>query len=268
VQPGHIYVAPQDRHLLLGPGFIRLGTGPRENHVRPAVDPMFRSAALAYGARVVGVIISGLLHDGASGLSAIKQVGGTAVVQHPRDAVADEMPIAALEAVEPDHLARADELGPLLAQIAGSEAGPDRAPDEDLAFEVEVAAGAPYGSAELRRIADPVTLTCPDCQGVLSEVRGARPLRYRCQIGHAFTAGALIAHDDRLSEAIRVAMRVMEERVELVSRMARDARQQGRTAVAQLYESRAEEFGAYAATLRAAARETIRSRPEDGGQAA
>lgn len=258
IEPGHGYVAAQDRHLLLLGGTIRLGVGPRENMVRPAIDPMFRSAALSFGPRVVGVVLSGYMSDGASGLFAIKQMGGVAVVQHPLDAGRDEMPSAALEAVNADHVLPAADLAPLIQRLAGVDAGPAREPSENLIFEVEMAAGRRQGSDALRRFADPAALTCPDCHGVLSEVRGERPLRYRCQIGHAFTAEELANHNEAVDEAVRVALRIMEERVELVSRMAKDARSTGRSAVAELYEARAAEYGRYAATLREAAILTLR----------
>jgi len=259
IERGHIYLAAPDRHLLLIGETIVLGAGPRENMARPSIDPMFRSAALSFGPRVVGLILTGMLNDGAAGLHAIKSHGGTAVVQHPLDAEADQMPIAALEAVEVDHVASAADLGRLLVGIAGTSAG--AAPDlplGDLRLEVEIAAGARTGSVELRNIASPTAITCPDCHGVLSEVRGSGPLRYRCQIGHAYTADALAAHIDELDEAIRIALRVMEERVTLVERMARDARDTGRNAVAELYEARAAEYRRYSATLHEAALTSLR----------
>ena len=259
IERSHIYVAAPDRHLLLMGGTIKFGAGPRENMVRPSIDPMFRSAALSFGPRAVGLVLSGMLNDGAAGLHAIKSHGGTTVVQHPLDAEADQMPLAALEAVEVDHVASAADLGGLLATIVGSEAGPPRElPSDDLRLEVEIAAGGRLGSAELRKIAFPSPLTCPDCHGVLSEVRGSQPLRFRCQIGHAYTADILAAHIDELDEAIRIAMRVMEERLTLVERMARDARDTGRTAVAELYEKKAIEYRQYSATLREAALTSLR----------
>jgi two-component system chemotaxis response regulator CheB len=267
VEPGRIYVAARDRHLLLLDPVMRLGAGPRENMVRPAIDPMFRSAALTYGPRTVGVVLSGRLNDGAAGLSAIKQAGGTTVAQHPVDAEVDEMPRAALEAAAVEHVVRAADLGELMRELARTEAGPAVPTPDSLLFEVEVAAGARLGSDLLRRFAQPVALTCPDCAGVLSEVRGAHPLRYRCQIGHAFTADHLAAQSARVDEAVRLAMRIMEERVELVSRMARDARETGRMAVAELYDARAEEYRRYAATLRDAAILSLRAGPEDDDEA-
>ncbi len=258
IERGHVYVAAPDRHLLLVDGTMRLGEGPRENMARPSIDPLFRSAALSYGPRVVGVVLSGMLNDGASGLHAIKSCGGTTVVQHPLDAESDQMPLSALEATEVDHVAPAADLGRLLAAIARSDAGTGVVPPDDLRLEVEIAAGARLGSHNLRQLANPSALSCPECHGVLSEMKDAHPLRYRCQIGHAHTAETLAANIDEVDEAIRVAMRVMEERVTLVERMAIDARQTGRAAVAELYEARAIEYRRYAGTLRDAAITSMR----------
>lgn len=259
IQRGCVYVAVPNRHLLVVDGTIRLGDGPRENMARPAIDPLFRSAALSYGPRTVGVLLSGMLNDGASGLSAIKACGGTAVVQHPLDAEADEMPLAALEAVTADEVASAAELGGLLARIAESDAGVNLPPPDGLPLEVDIASGARLGASTLQQIADPSALSCPDCQGVLSEVRGEQPLRYRCQIGHAMTAEVLAARQDEVDHAMRVALRVMEERVTLVTRMGKDARENGRSAVAELYEARAEEYARYAQVLRTAAIRSLRT---------
>jgi two-component system, chemotaxis family, protein-glutamate methylesterase/glutaminase len=260
IEPGHVYMAVPGRHLLLIDHMTVLGLGPRENMVRPAIDPLFRSAALAFGPRVIGIVLSGLLDDGAAGLAAIKSLGGLALVQHPVDAEAADMPRAALEAVEVDHVVPAAEMGALLGRLAGSEAPPAGEPaNEELELEVEIAAGRRLGSDRLREIALPAALSCPHCHGVLSEMKQPGPLRYRCQIGHAFTAETLVtAQQEGVDEAVRVAMRIMEERAELVTRMARDARAQGRTAVAELYESRAREYENYAATLRRAATLSLR----------
>ncbi|WP_426954456.1 chemotaxis protein CheB [Muricoccus radiodurans] len=264
VERGRVTVARPDRHLLLIDGTVVLGTGPRENLARPAVDPMFRSAALAYGPRVAGLILTGLMNDGAAGLHAVKAAGGVTVVQHPLDAEADEMPRAALEAVEVDHVGRVDELAGLVTAVMGTPAGPAGPASPELELEVAIAAGRRLGSDQLRSVAQPSTLTCPHCQGVLSEMKVGGPLRYRCQIGHAFTAEAVVAaQEEGVGEAVRIAMRMMEERVELVTRMARDARGAGRTAVAELYEARAAEYAGYAATLRRAATMELRmARPK------
>jgi two-component system chemotaxis response regulator CheB len=268
IECGCVYVAVPDRHMLIIDGTIRFGRGPRENMTRPAIDPLFRSAALSYGSRTVGVLLSGLLNDGVAGLSAIKACGGTVVVQHPLDAEADQMPLAALETVDADHVVPADGLGEALNEISRLDA-PDPAPAPDgLLLEVEIASGKRLGAQELTKIADPSALSCPDCGGVLSEMREEHPLRYRCQIGHALTAEVLASRTEQVEEAMRVALRVMEERVTLVTRMAEDARRADRSAVAELYEARVEEFSRYAEILREAAIASLRSRGPTNQQTA
>lgn len=268
IERGKVYVAVPDHHLLIVDGTVRLGNGPRENMTRPAVDPLFRSAALSYGPRTVGIVLSGMLNDGASGLTAIKACGGTAVVQHPLDAQADQMPLAALEVVQADEVAPANQLGSMINRIVRTEAGQATDPPAGLQLEVQIAAGTRLGAETLRKIADPSAISCPDCQGVLSEVRNEQPLRYRCQIGHAMTAEVLASRADHVDEAMRVALRMMEERVTLVTRMAEDARQTGRNAVAELYEARAEEYSRYATILREAAIASLSGGTPDRSQAA
>ncbi|MGH6993401.1 MAG: chemotaxis protein CheB, partial [Caulobacteraceae bacterium] len=209
VELGKVVTACSDRHLLLIGGVVRLGDGPRENMVRPAIDPLFRSAALAYGPRVVGVILSGMLSDGASGLWAIKRCGGTAVVQHPLDARESSMPLAALEAVDADEVVPAEALAGVITALVGQKAGPERQAPADLAFEVDVAGGSRLGTKALSGFAEPTPMTCPECQGVLSELKGEGPLRFRWQIGHAFSAETLASRHEEGDHALKVAMRMM-----------------------------------------------------------
>lgn len=204
------------------------------------------------------MILSGLLNDGASGLSAIKSCGGTAIVQNPLDAFEDQMPLAALECVDADRVAPASELARAIAETVSEDAGELLPCSRSIELEVEIAAGARLGSGKLLELAQPSALTCPDCAGVLSEVRDESPLRYRCQIGHATTAEILDARATQVAEAMRIALRVMEERVTLVTRMGEDARRTGRSTVAELYESRAEEYSRYARVLREAASASLR----------
>ncbi|MBZ6075614.1 chemotaxis protein CheB [Microvirga puerhi] len=253
IKQGHIYIAAPDHHLLIADGHIRLGHGPRENLVRPAIDPLFRSAAVAYGPRVIGVVLSGLLGDGASGLNAIKRCGGFALVQDPEDAIADEMPVRALEATTADLCVPGGKLGDVLSELARETAGPRLPIPPEIRLEVDIAAGERIDSDVLRQMADPVALSCPACGGVLSEMRSGHPLRFRCQVGHAYTADILAKEQEsQVDEAMRVALRIVEERAELVTRMAEDGAQAGRTAIAELYTERAKEYRSYADTIRRA----------------
>jgi two-component system, chemotaxis family, protein-glutamate methylesterase/glutaminase len=262
IENGHIYLAAPDYHLLVYEKRLVLGRGPRENLVRPAIDPLFRSAAMHHGPRVIGVVLSGLLSDGAAGLNAIKRCGGVAVVQEPSDALSDEMPRRAMEATTVDLCVPGAKLGDVLCDLARESAGNALPVGPEIALEVEIAAGARIGSDALAKIADPVALTCPSCGGVLSKLKNENPLRFRCQVGHSYTAEALAKEQEgRVDEALRVALRIIEERAELVHRMAEDGRQSGRRAVAEMYDSRAEEYRRYADTIRKAVLQTLNSEP-------
>jgi two-component system, chemotaxis family, protein-glutamate methylesterase/glutaminase len=258
IAPGNIYLAVPDHHLILANGYLKLGRGPRENLARPAIDPLFRSAAISYGPRVIGVILSGLLSDGASGLEAIKRCGGLAVVQDPADAIADEMPRNAMRATTIDLSVPSARIGDVLSELAREPAGPGLPVPPDIRLEVDIAAGERIDSDLLRRFADPAALTCPNCQGVLSAVRGSKPLRFRCQVGHAVTADLLATEQENaVDEALRVALRIIEERAELVARMAEDERLSGRRSVAEMYSERAREYRGYAETIRRAVLRSI-----------
>ena len=253
IRPGNIYLGVPNHHLILREGQIKLGHGPRENMSRPSIDPLFRSAAAAYGPRVIGVLLSGLLNDGSSGLEAIKRCGGMTLVQDPADAIADEMPRSALAALEVDLTLPAARMGDILSELARNPAGLRLPVPPEIRLEVDIAAGERIDSDVLRRIADPVAITCPHCSGVLSHVREAKPLRFRCQVGHAFTAEAVAKEQENaVDEAMRVALRIIEERAELVRRMAEDGRKSGRPAVSEMYEERAAEYRRYADTIRKA----------------
>ncbi|AWN48671.1 chemotaxis protein CheB [Methylobacterium terrae] len=262
IAPGRVYLAAADRHLLVEPGAIRLGSGPRENTSRPAIDALFRSAALTYGPRVVGVLLSGLLHDGAAGLDAIKARGGLALVQDPDEAEAPDMPRSALAAVQVDARAPTPALGEALARLVALPTGAPGPVPDDLALEVAIAGGR-SSSETLGHGADPAPITCPDCGGVLSQLREGGVLRFRCQIGHAYTAEALAdAQGDAVESALRIALRVVKERADLVGRMAADAHRRGNALVAGMYEERAREYDGHVRTIRRALRdEAGRSEP-------
>jgi two-component system, chemotaxis family, protein-glutamate methylesterase/glutaminase len=253
VQTGRAYVAPPDRHLLILDDVVRLGRGPRENMARPAIDPLFRSVGISCGGRAVGVVLSGWLNDGAAGLADLKRCGGLTVVQSPSDAEARDMPLAALHAADVDYRAPAMELGELLIRLADEKAEPLIPPPSDIQLEVDIALGRSVTAEATATIAAPVPLTCPDCNGVLSQIERGPPLRFRCQVGHAFTAEVLEAEQEgTVDEAMRVALRIIEERAVLMKKMAQDARQSGRSAVAPDYERRGHEYRSYAETLRKA----------------
>lgn len=260
VERRHVYVAPADHHLLVIDGVIRLGRGPRENLARPAVDPLFRSIGLNYGPRSVAVVLTGLLNDGAAGLADFKRCGGVTVVQNPSDAVAPDMPMGALRASDVDYRAPLDGLAALLVELTGEEAGPPIPVPAEIRLEVDIAFGRQIGSETMLTIANPVPISCPACGGVLSQIKSWPPLRFRCQVGHAYTSEALAAESEgAVDEALRVALRIIEERVTLSEKMAQDAHRSGFAAAAAANKRRANEGREHAETLR---RAIIGSAPE------
>jgi two-component system chemotaxis response regulator CheB len=270
IRPGNIYLGVPDHHLILTRETIKLGRGPRENMARPAIDPLFRSAAASYGPRVIGVLLSGLLNDGASGMHAIKRCGGITIVQEPTDAIADEMPLSAMNAVTVDLAVPSVGIGDVLSDLVRETPGPCMPVPLDLQLEVDIAAGERVDTGVLRRFADPSAITCPQCGGTLSTVRDSKPLRFRCQVGHSMTADVVAKEQENaVDEALRVALRVIEERAELVSRMAEDGRNTGRRAIAELYQQRADEYRRYAETIRRAvllSMDFAQSSGNEGGQ--
>ena len=224
LQPGAIFVAPPDHHMLVDDGLIRLTRGAKENHARPAIDPLFRTAALACGPRVVGVLLSGRLDDGTAGLQAIKRCGGLVVVQDPDDAEQPEMPRSAIAHVEVDACVAGAQLGQVLADLVGRPAAPPAptAPRE-IALDQAVSLGAGDPMENLNALGKPSRFACPECAGVLWELDGSRPRRYRCHTGHGFTLRSL-AHtqQEAIDEALWGAMRALQEREALLRALAED----------------------------------------------
>jgi two-component system chemotaxis response regulator CheB len=223
IRPGHIYVAPPDRHLLLRDGSMMLRRGPQENRTRPAIDPLFRSAAVAYGPRVVGVVLTGLLDDGAAGLVAIKRCGGLCVVQDPSDAQWPEMPRRALERSQPDYVVGISEMAALLDRLSREVAGSPVQVPSTLDLEVRIAAQE-FDPVRTPALGQPSRLSCPQCGGVLNEVPDEGTIRFRCQAGHAFTSEGLVAAQaDELERALESAARTHRDRVTLCRRMEEHA---------------------------------------------
>lgn len=225
-RPGTIYIAPSDQHMLLDGPVIRLSRGPKENHARPAIDPLFRSAALAYGPHAIGVVLTGMLDDGSAGLRAIKDCGGTAVVQDPADAHAPSMPRSALACVDADHVVPLAALGPLLYDLASRAATVGGAigmpePPAALRHEHVVSNGTGNVMENLMAVASPSVFTCTDCGGVLFELEDKRPVRFRCHTGHAFSLRSLAYLQEETSDAaLWTSLRVLQEKETVLRRLA------------------------------------------------
>ena len=273
LRPGQILIAPPDRHLVLNGEHVVLSRGPKQNNVRPAIDPLFRSAARAFGPRVIAVILSGTLDDGSAGFVAIKKGGGVCVVQSPEDAAYPEMPSNALAAVKVDHVLPADAIGPKLNQlledteIARMKKSNREARSKRIAEPEKINPNAiPKG--------DITMLTCPECGGTLWERREGNLLRFVCHTGHEFATGSLAeAQNNTVESALWVALRTLKERAMFVQRMAAEAGRNGRHHTRVRYQAEEAELEQRTRLIRqvlldthSASRKSKPSRGKSGGR--
>ena len=259
LQRGHIYIAPPERHLLIERGRIYLGTGPRENHARPAIDPLLRSAGVCCGPRSIGVVLTGMLGDGAAGLQAIKQCGGIAVAQDPADAAYPSMPRTAIARARPDHVLGLAEIPALLDRLVAQPPGAAQACPGFYRYEVEIAkdgradmqANMQAKQIEMDRIGRRPVLACPDCHGVMWEIEDGELVRYRCHVGHAYTADMMdVAIDHDLDHALGSALRALEERIMLAQRMHDHAAESGHNHEKRHWAEKLAEYQAEADVVR------------------
>lgn len=245
IRMGHIYVAPPDHHLLLDrSGYTRITKGPKENRFRPAVDPLFRSAARAFGPRVVGVVLTGGLDDGTAGVLAIKQRGGLAVVQDPDDALAPSMPLNAMKHVAVDYCLPLVEIAPLLVRLSSESAEEEGAyaVSEELDIEVKIAKEDKALDVGVMKLGEPSPFTCPECHGTLLQMKeGAFP-RFRCHTGHAFSINSLLAElTENVEDTLWTAIRSMQESTMLMRHLAQHLSGNGEGAMAELFIQKAQE---------------------------
>lgn len=264
IEHGHIYVAPPDRHLLLTRNEMRVTQGPRENRHRPAIDPLFRSAALSFGQRVVGVVLSGALDDGTAGLLAIKRAGGVAMVQDPATAAFPSMPSSALAYVAVDWCLPTPALAKQIAALAegervaqGERKGAVQVVDEmddeqktEMRVETEIA-GLKPSVAQIPPYGRLSSYTCPDCHGPLWEIQDGQLLRFRCRVGHAFTAESMVeGQDNNVEEALWLALNTLEESEQLYMRLARQARERNHTWMEDRFAGKSQTVRERAAVIR------------------
>jgi two-component system, chemotaxis family, protein-glutamate methylesterase/glutaminase len=249
---GRIYFAPPAYHMLLSQGRLRLDNGAPENFARPAADPLFRSAAIEYGARVVAVVLSGDLDDAAAGLAMVRAHGGYCIVQDPDDCEAPSMPRAALAVAGADAMASAEQLAQrIIAAVQGAQRmEPTPTNNEILELEARIAQRAPVQPEEMDRIGERSALTCPECGGTLWRIRDARLLRYRCHTGHAFSALSLEAGSEKIQEnAIWTAARAVNERIALARERQEWALRVGDRQQADIEQARIDEASNLLETL-------------------
>jgi two-component system chemotaxis response regulator CheB len=244
IVPGRVYVAPPDRHLLVHGDRVQLTRGPRENSHRPAVDPLFRSAARWRGARAIGVVVSGALDDGTAGAIAMKARGGKVFVQSSDDATFASMPESVVRNDNPDAVLTAADLGRWISERTRDEVGTEpvtTTPMDICDEEVEFAEGDPVVADSLKQQTQgPASgFTCPDCSGALWELRQGELIRYRCRTGHAHAQESLLAAQlDTVEEAMWTAYRTLEETAGLSRSLALRAEERGHAESARLYRER------------------------------
>lgn len=231
IQDGHIYVAPPDHHLIIEREHMHVGMGPKENYQRPCINVTFRSAALAYGDRVIGVILTGQLDDGTAGSWDIKRRGGTVIVQHPENAAFSSMPLSTLREVEADYTLPLSEIGVLLGRLSSENgSGESSAQRENPGMQPQV-----------------VDLTCPECRGTIWEVPNGTMVQYRCRVGHSFSPRSMLAeHTAAQEKALWAAVVALEEGAVLASKLAQQLEPHLREPL--LYECRQKQH--QAATIR------------------
>jgi two-component system chemotaxis response regulator CheB len=249
---GHIYCAAPDHHLILEmDSKIAVKKGPKENRFRPAVDALFRSAALVYGPRVIGVILSGLLDDGASGMWNIKRCGGRTIVQNPEEAMYPSMPENVMQYVKVDHIASVDEMGAILLELI-TEKVPERPQllEQDmelLKMEVIIATHDNAFEMGILHMGELTTFTCPECHGALVSIKEGQIIRFRCHTGHAFTTSALLAGvTQSVEEKLWESMRGLEETNLLLQQIGNHYKAAGNTAAAKLFFKKADTIAEHA----------------------
>jgi two-component system chemotaxis response regulator CheB len=256
IQRGRIYVAPPDHHLIIEDDKVTLVRGPKENLHRPAIDALFRSAARWAGPRVIGVVLTGARDDGKVGMRAVKLRGGITIVQDPLEAAFPSMPMSVMQDIKVDYSLRLIEIAPLLNRLARKTA------DEEgwypVADEVEIEARIAQQEMEgdeliasVERIGKISRLTCPDCHGALWEIRDDELLRYRCHVGHAYSAESLSEGQSQMLEvALWSAVRALEEQMILARRIVERARSANQERAAKLFEKRVREAEEHSSVIR------------------
>jgi len=245
IEHGHIYIAPPNHHMVVEAGDrIRIVRGPKHNRHRPAIDPLFRTVANFYGERAIGVILTGFLADGSSGLAMIKNAGGIAIVQDPNDALVPSMPRRALEQVDPDHCLPLDQIPAAISRIVRGE---------EPAKRIAPAKVSPMrkDKSKVEREEPPSAFTCPECHGTIWEVREGGEMRFECRVGHSFSPESMAdSNDEDVERALWAALRTLEESASLDQRLADLAAERNRASAHELYASKARERKKHAETLR------------------
>jgi two-component system, chemotaxis family, protein-glutamate methylesterase/glutaminase len=228
LERNHIYIARPNQHLLVKDDKIILGAGPEENRFRPSIDVLFRSAAVAYSSYAIGIILSGLLDDGTSGMWAIKRCGGACIVQDPNQAEFPEMSLSVINNMDVDHVTQLADIGPLIQDIIENNKGEKGTVPNEVMLESQIAENTAVGIDDVRKISEQSIFACPDCGGGLWSIKDDIIVRYRCHIGHAYSQTDLVIKQAQAAgTTLWASLRMMEERKHMLRKMEIDNKSRG-----------------------------------------
>lgn len=245
IKPGLVYVSPPDHHILLEGNRVLVKKGPKENNFRPSIDALFRSAAYVYGPRVIGVVLSGLLNDGTSGLWSVKRLGGITIIQEPADAEFPNMPLNVLNYVKVDYSIRASDMGLLVKKLTTERASKKPTiSKEEMAFlkmEVIISKQDNAFTMGIMNEGELTPFTCPECHGVLVRLIEGKFIRFRCHTGHAYTASSLLADLSKsVEETLWQSMRGLEETTMLLNQISEHFKKEGHREAAAIFAAKAD----------------------------
>lgn len=243
IRKGHIYISRPNFHLILKEGQTVIGRGPVENRWRPSIDVLFRSAAVQYDSRVIGIILTGLLDDGTSGMLAIKKSGGTCIVQDPNEAEYPDMPLSVLNSIEVDHCVPLTAMGALLKDLTKKKAIKTTDIPEELRVEAGISERVAIGIDIVSELGEHSVYSCPDCGGGLWNIKEGNIERYRCHIGHSYSERDLaVKQAEQVEGTLWMALRMMEERRNMLQKLEDDTRRKGFSRIASDHQARVKEM--------------------------
>lgn len=251
IEAGKIYLSKPNNHLFIQGSTITRSMGPRENLFRPSIDVLFRSAAVGFNSKCVGVLLTGRLNDGTSGLEAIKRCGGLAIIQNPETAEFSDMPSSAQEFVEIDYILNLEKIGAAIKEICQHDLPVELSVPESIVREANIAMKIKSQVRTEESLGDQVPLSCASCGGPLWKMKESGIERYRCHVGHSFTQEALLkSQNDKLEETLWVSLRTFEEKKMLLRRMAEEYAAKGFKSIASSYRNKEKEVTTHITRLR------------------
>jgi two-component system chemotaxis response regulator CheB len=243
IEKGCIYVALPNQHLLVKEYKVIIGHGPEENRWRPSIDVLFRSAAVAFDGKVIGIILTGLLDDGTAGMWAIKRSGGICIVQDPNEAEYPEMPLSVLNKMEVDYCISLAEMAKIITEVIKNKRSVSTEIPAELIAESEISEKVATGTEEVSQLGDKSIFACPDCGGGLWKITNGNITRYRCHIGHSYSErDLLIKQAETLETTLWVSLRMMEERKNMLIKLENDHKKKGMHSAAEIHKQKAEEI--------------------------